>query len=315
MELDRSGGPGHVPGRTPGRTPGRAVGLSVGVGLKPEHFGEAMACTRAGLWFEVHAENYFVAGGPRLAGLMAVRERHPVSLHGVGLSLASDQAPAPAHLAQWRELIVRVEPVQVSEHLAWSAWQGACLPDLLPFVRTRRALRRIAANVGRAQDALGRPLAIENPTHYLRIDGHEYSEMDFLTELAQRTGCGLLVDVNNVFVSAVNLGLDAGPLIDAFPAALVREVHLAGHSPDPIHGASLLIDSHDAPVSEAVLALYRRLVRRIGARPALIERDANLPPFADLMTECDRVDECTRGSDSDPSCQAAVPRPNREVPA
>ena len=281
-------------------TPGRGPALTLGVGLKSEHVGDALASARAGLWFEVHAENYFVAGGPRLAGLMAVRERHPVSLHGVGMSLASDRPPAPAHLVQWRELIGRVEPVLVSEHLAWSSWQGACLPDLLPFVRTRHALQRIAANIGRAQDALGRPLAIENPSHYLRIGGHEFSEMDFLIELTQRTGCGLLVDVNNVFVSAVNLGLDAGALIDAFPGALVREVHLAGHSADPIHGERLLIDSHDAPVSEAVLALYRRLVQRIGARPTLIERDANLPPFADLMADCDRVVASDRIAEDDP---------------
>ena len=281
------------------RSPTQGPELAFGVGLKPEHVGQAQACARGGVWFEVHAENYFVRGGPRLAGLLAVRDRHPVSLHGVGMSLASERPPSSAHLAQWRELIGRVEPVLVSEHLAWSAWQGACLPDLLPLVRTRQALQRICANIGRAQDVLGRSLAIENPTHYLRIDGHEFSEMDFLNELAQRTGCGLLVDVNNVFVSAVNLGLDADALIDAFPAAPIREVHLAGHSADPVHGECLLIDSHDAPVSEAVLALYQRLVRRIGARPTLIERDARLPPFADLMAECDRAAASDRIGDND----------------
>jgi len=263
--------------------------LATGLSLKPQHFGDALACTREALWFEVHAENYFVAGGPRLAGLMRVRERHPVSLHGVGMSLAGDQPPAAGHLAHWLELIRRIEPVLVSEHLAWSSWQGVCLPDLLPVVRTKQALQRIADHVGQAQDALGRALAIENPTHYLRIDGHEYSEVDFLTELARRSGCGLLVDVNNVYVSAVNLGLDAGSLIDAFPAALVREVHLAGHSPDPLLGDALLIDSHDSPVCEAVLALHRRLIRRIGSRPTLIERDAGIPPFADLLAECERI--------------------------
>ncbi len=271
------------------RSAGPAATLTGGLGLKPEHFGEALASAGIGLWFEVHAENYFVAGGPRLAGLMAVRERHPVSLHGVGMSLAGATAPDPLHLAHWRELIARVRPVLVSEHLAWSAWQGACLPDLLPIVRNHRTLQRVADNIGRAQDALGVSLAIENPTHYLRIDGHDFSETDFLAELARRTGCGLLVDVNNVFVSAVNLGLDANALIDAFPGAPVREIHLAGHSADPIHGASLLIDSHDAPVGEAVWALYRRLIGRIGARPTLIERDAKLPAFGELMAERDRV--------------------------
>ncbi len=291
-------------------TPAQGPALAFGVGLKPEHAGHARACARPGVWFEVHAENYFVQGGPRLAGLLAVRDRHPVSLHGVGMSLASDRPPTPAHLAQWRELIGRVQPVLVSEHLAWSAWRGACLPDLLPLVRTRHSLQRISANIGRAQDVLGRSLAIENPSHYLHLEGHEFSEMDFLDELARRTGCGLLVDVNNVFVSAVNLGLDAGALIDAFPAALVREVHLAGHSADPVHGERLLIDSHDAPVSEAVLALYRRLVRRIGARPTLIERDARLPPFADLMAECDRAAACGRVGGTDPQPSIAGQCPN-----
>src|SRR5262245_4825985 len=214
------------------------------------------------MWFEVHAENYMVAGGPRLACLEAVRARHPLSLHGVGLSLAADQDPDPAHLARLSELVRRFEPTLVSEHLAWSTWQGTYRPDLLPIPRTREALERVADNVQRTQDALKRRILVENPSHYLRIPGHEYTELDFLTELCIRTGCGLLLDVNNVWVAANNLCFDANAYIDAVPGERVAEVHLAGHSRDPELGDTLLIDSHDAPVCADVWRLYERLIDR-----------------------------------------------------
>lgn len=258
---------------------------SAGVGLKPQHFEAAHAAPADGLWFEVHPENYMVAGGPRLAWLEAIRARHPVSLHGVALSLAADADPDADHLRRLAELADRFEPFIVSEHLAWSTWDGVYRPDLLPFPRTNEALTRIAANVGRVQERLQRRIAIENPSHYLRIDGHEHSELEFLTELVRRTGCRLLLDVNNVFVSARNLGFSAEAYIDAFPGALVEEIHLAGHTADPVHGARLLIDSHDAPVAAEVWALCERLIARIGARPTLIERDDNLPAFEVLMAE------------------------------
>jgi len=258
---------------------------SAGLGLKPEHFDAALGCAADGLWFEVHPENYMAAGGPRPAWLRAIRSRHPVALHGVGLSLAADADPDPAHLERLAALARQIEPMLVSKHLAWSSWRGAYLPDLLPFPRTRAALARIVGNVGRVQDRLGRRIAIENPSHYLRIDGHEFDEIAFLAELARRSGCGVLLDVNNVFVSANNLGFDATEWIDAFPGALVEEIHLAGHSRDPVHGAALLIDSHDAAIDEAVWTLYRRLVARIGPRPTLIERDDNLPAFDALLDE------------------------------
>ncbi|HMN64511.1 MAG: DUF692 domain-containing protein [Burkholderiaceae bacterium] len=262
---------------------------SAGLGLKPEHFDDALGCAADGLWFEVHPENYMAAGGPRPAWLRAIRSRHPVALHGVGLSLASDADPDPRHLDRLAALARQVEPVRVSEHLAWSAWRGVWLPDLLPVPRTRAALARIAANVDCVQERLGRPIAIENPSHYLRIGEHEIDEIAFLVELCRRSGCRLLVDVNNVFVSANNLGFDAGAWLDAVPGALVEEIHLAGHSRDPVHGAALLVDSHDAPVDDAVWALYRRLVARIGPRPTLIERDGNLPAFAELLDERTRA--------------------------
>lgn len=258
---------------------------SAGVGLKPPHFAAALAAPADGLWLEVHPENTMVAGGPRMAWLDAIGARHPVALHGVGLSLAADAPPDAAHLQRLAQLAARIGPVRVSEHLAWSAWRGAYYADLLPVVRTGAALARVAENVMRTQDVLGIPIAIENPAHYLHIAGHEWAEIDFLAELARRTGCGLLLDVNNAFVGARNLGYDAACYVDAFPAALIEEIHLAGHAADPMLGEALLIDSHDAPVAPAVWALYERVVARIGPRPTLIERDGNLPAFADLLAE------------------------------
>lgn len=267
---------------------------SAGLGLKPAHFGEALAAPADGLWFEVHPENYMVAGGPRLRWLEAIRARHPLSLHGVALSLASDAAPDAAHLARFASLVRRFEPVLVSEHLAWSSLRGAYYPDLLPFPRTSESLERIAANVGLTQDALGCRIAIENPSHYLRFEEHAWDEIDFLAELARRSGCGLLLDVNNVFVSARNLGGSAEAYIDAFPGDAVMEIHLAGHTADPQLGAALLVDSHDAAVAPEVWALYERLVARIGPRPTLIERDDNLPAFAELAAERERAQAVLR---------------------
>ncbi len=269
--------------------------LDAGLGLKPQHYDAALACSTAGLWFEVHPENYMVAGGPRLAWLEAIRSKHPVSLHGVALSLATDTEPDSTHLKRLVELARRIEPALISEHLAWSTWRGAYHPDLLPFPRSTEALVRIADNVSRTQDALQRPIAIENPSHYLRIDGHEWNETDFLQELARRTGCGLLLDVNNVYVSACNMGYSAEKYIDSFPSSPVMEIHLAGHAPDPKFGDALLVDSHDAPVAPEVWALYERLIRRIGARPTLIERDDNLPAFDVLLAERDRAAAVLRG--------------------
>ena len=263
--------------------------LSAGIGLKPQHYDAAIATSVSGLWFEVHPENYYVEGGPRIAWLDAVRARHPISLHGVSLSLAADKPPDSVHLARLAAFTRRMEPALVSEHLAWSYWNGVYNPDLLPFPRTSEALARIAANINITQDALKRRIAIENPSHYLLIDGHEWSEIEFLTELSRRSGCGLLLDVNNVFVSARNLNFDAAKYIDAFPAHAIMEIHLAGHTADAQLGERLLIDSHDAPVAPAVWALYEKLIRRIGPRPTLIERDDNLPAFEVLLAERDRA--------------------------
>jgi uncharacterized protein (UPF0276 family) len=262
--------------------------LGAGLGLKADHYEAAHDCAAKGLWFEVHPENYMIDGGPRLAWLETIGSRHPLSLHGVSLSLAADCAPDAEHLRRLKTLADRVQPALVSEHLAWSTWRGQYHPDLLPFPRTEEALQRIAGNIQRTQDALGRRIAIENPSHYLRLEGHAFDEVEFLAALSARTGCGLLLDINNVFLSAHNMGFDANAYVDAFPAEAIMEIHLAGHSVDP-GGAPLLIDSHDAPVAEAVWALYQRLIQRVGARPTLIERDDHLPPFTELLLERDRA--------------------------
>ncbi|CAN7716114.1 MNIO family bufferin maturase [Variovorax paradoxus] len=259
--------------------------LAAGLGLKPEHYEAALGARAEGLWFEVHPENYMVAGGPRIGWLEAIRARHPVSLHGVSLSLAGEAAPDAAHLQRLAALARRIQPALISEHLAWSTWNGQYFPDLLPFPRSTAALHRIAGNIARTQDALGMAMAIENPSHYLHIDGHEWDEIDFLAELSRRTGCRLLLDINNVYVSACNLGFSAADWIDRFPQAPVGEIHLAGHSADPTLGDALLIDSHDAPIAPEVWQLYRRFVDRAGARPTLIERDGNVPAFGELMAE------------------------------
>ena len=267
------------------------MSASAGLGLKPEYYDRALAAPAGGIWFEVHPENYMVDGGPRLGWLEAIRGRHPISLHGVGMSLAADAEPDAAHLARLAALAKRFDPARISEHLAWSAWGGAYYPDLLPVPRTGAALARLAGNIARVQDTLKRHILIENPSHYLLIEGHEYGETGFLAELVRRTGCGLLLDINNVFVSARNLGFDAEAYLDAFPGEAVEEIHLAGHCADPVLGEALLVDSHDAPIAEAVWRLYQRFLARFGPRPTLIERDGNLPGFDVLLAERARAED------------------------
>ncbi|MFZ5796706.1 MAG: DUF692 domain-containing protein [Pseudomonadota bacterium] len=263
--------------------------MTAGLGFKLEHLDEALTARNPGLWFEVHAENYMVDGGPRLRALVALAERFAISLHGVGLSLASVEPPAEDHLRRLRALADLIRPAAISDHLAWQKWDGVHHSDFLPFPRTRQALDITADNVARVQDALGRSIMVENPSLYIDLPGHELDEATFLSELAQRTGCGLLVDVNNIFVSAANLRFSPEVRLDAIPASIIGEVHLAGHRPDPDPDSGLLIDSHDAPVSDPVWLLYQRLIERVGPRPTLIERDDEMPPFQDLMLERDRA--------------------------
>lgn len=266
-----------------------AVPGMIGLGFKPQHFQPAMDAQADGLWFEVHPENYLADGGPRPRMLAALADRHAISLHGVSLSLAGPDPLDTEHLGRLRRLVDRVRPVLLSEHLAWSRLGQRYVPDLLPVLRTADLLDRVAANVERVQQTIGMRLALENPSHYLRLEGHQYSEPDFLNALVRRTGCSLLVDINNLHVSAVNVGQRASNWLADIDVGAITEIHLAGHREDPLLGKALLIDSHDQAVSGTVLALYAALCRRIGPRPTLIEWDGDVPDFTDLLRERERV--------------------------
>lgn len=273
---------------------GNMTDMTAGLSLKPVYFEDALHCHAPGMWWEVHPENYMAEGGPRLPWLLAVRERHPVSLHGVSLSLAADAPPCAEQLQRLARLVREVQPALVSEHLAWSQWQGVYHPDLLPFPRTQESLQRVVDNVLRTQDALQRTIAIENPAHYLPLPGHTMDEPEFMQRLVQQTGCTLLLDVNNLYLGASNLGHDPAHGLDYYPLHAVSEIHLAGHHADPALGAGLLIDGHDTPVAEPVWALYQQVLQRTGPRPTLIERDEQLPPFAELMAERQRAHHLLR---------------------
>lgn len=255
-----------------------------GVGLKSEHYRAALESTVEGLWFEVHPENYMVAGGPRLAWLDAIRARRPISFHGVAASLAGPDPLDEAHLKRLRALVSRFEPALISEHVAWSAAGGVYYGDLFPLPYTQEAARHLIDRIDQFQSALGRRILIENPASYLALRC-DMSESAFLAEVCAHSGCGLLLDVNNIFVSANNTGFDARAYVDAIDGALIGEVHIAGHEADAASGRALLIDSHAAPVAAPVWALYERLIARIGPRPTLLERDARVPPFSELMEE------------------------------
>jgi len=263
---------------------------TAGLGFKPGHFAEAIAVDATGFWLEIHPENYMVDGGPRSRMLDALRRTHPLSLHGVSLSLGGPHPPDEDHLHLLAAMVHRVEPVLISEHLAWSRIDGRYEPDLLPIVRDAATLGRLCRHVAHVQETLGRWIALENPSHYLAIDGHEWEEVDFMHELVRRTGCRLLVDVANVHLSAHNLGFDAGAWIDRVDGAAVAEIHLAGYTPDANLGDALWIDSHATPVPASTWTLFERLVDRIGPRPTLIERDGDLPAFDVLMAERQRAD-------------------------
>jgi hypothetical protein len=269
---------------------------AAGIGLRPEHVHHAISCSIQELWFEVHADDYMIGGGRDPALLEELRGAgHEISLHGAGMSLAGTAEPDRERLAALKCLADRLEPMFVSEHLTWSRLGGRCFPDLLPVPRTNEVLARSARNIGRTQDLLGRQILIENPAHYLNLSGHSWCETSFLSELSRRSGCGLLIDVNNVAVGAHNTGFAASEWLEAIPAGKVGEIHLAGHSLDP--EGTLLINSHDAPVSDQVWALYRQLIDRIGPRPTLVERDGDVPPFAALMSERAHAQNILKGGE------------------
>ncbi len=266
-----------------------AIPAAIGIGLRAPHLAEIIATRPALGWLEVHAENY-MGGGPALTQLEVVRRDYRLSLHGVGLSLGSAEGIDAAHLGRLKLLVDRLEPFLVSEHLSWSVSGGAYLNDLLPLPYTEEALDIVAANLAQAQDALGRPLLLENPSGYLRFRHSTIAEPDFLAELVRRSGCRLLCDVNNIVVSASNLGFDAKAYLDALPAAAVAEIHLAGHAATERGGRTLLIDDHGSRVAAPVWALYRRALAHFGLVPSLVEWDRNLPALPVLIEEARRAE-------------------------
>ena len=252
-----------------------------GLGLRKPHYDDFLEHRIAVDFVEVISENFMVAGGRPRQILRDVRERYPVALHGVSMSIGSADGLDGAYLARLRQLVDEIEPLFVSDHLSWSRIEGFNAHDLLPLPYTREALDLVAANIARAQDVLGRPMLIENPSTYIDFAGADMTEWQFLDALCARTGCGLLLDVNNVFVSATNHGFDPIAYLDGIPAGRVRQIHLAGHS----QGAELLIDTHDQPVPPSVWDLYAYILPRLGPVATMIERDDAIPPLGELLAE------------------------------
>ena len=257
-------------------------GAAAGIGLRTAHMAAFAGAERVDIpWLEIHSENFLCDGGPRLAMLDAIAARTPISCHGVGLSLGSAAGIDADHLARLKRLFARVKPALVSEHLAWSVFEGAYLNDLLPLPYTEEALRIVADSVTRAQDAFGRQILIENPSAYVTFPAATMDEPTFLARLLDKTGCGLLLDINNVYVSGANSSFDAGAYLRALPAHAIGEIHLAGH----VAADGLLIDTHSAPVKREVWDLYASTLARIGPRPTLIEWDLDVPELPVLLAE------------------------------
>lgn len=260
-----------------------------GVGLRSPHIAEVMRTHPAVPWFEVHAENY-MGGGPAVRALEQIRQDYPLSIHGVGLSLGSAAGLDARHLARLKRLVERLQPGLVSEHLAWSTAGGTYLNHLLPLVYTEETLEIICRNIEHAQTGLGRRILVENPSNYLRFAGSSMSEPEFLTAIVQRTGCGLLCDVNNIYVTSQNFDQNPVAYLEMLPGDVVGEMHLAGHAVNDADGLPILIDDHGAPVSAAVWELFTLALRRFGPVPTLLEWDTNLPAFTVLVAEASKAD-------------------------
>ena len=262
-----------------------------GVGLKAEHYRTIVETLPDVGFFEVHAENYMGAGGPPHRYLSAIRERYPLSLHGVGLSIGADRPLDEDHLQRLKRLIERYRPGLFSEHLAWSSHDSSFLNDLLPVPYTAETLTRVIEHIDQVQNALLRQMLLENPSTYLAFAESTYSEIDFIAQVVRRTGCGLLLDVNNVYVASTNQEWDPIAYIEAYPLAHVQEIHIAGYTREADDkGRPLLIDTHNRPVEEIVWSLYAHAVTLIGPVPTLIEWDADVPDWPTLKREADRAE-------------------------
>ncbi len=271
-------------------TPSQTLPNAPGVGYKPQHFAEIMENPTPVEWLEIHAENYMGDGGRPIAQLRHLAERFPISVHGVGLSIGGAGPLDTDHLKRLKHLCDWLNPASFSEHLAWSTHEGFYLNDLIALPYTKETLTRVADHIAQVQDMLGRKMLLENPSSYLAFAESTYSETDFLAEVVACTGCGLLLDINNVFISATNQKTGAINYIDAFPLEHVGEFHLGGHDQDTDDtGAPLLIDSHGREVADPVWALFDYTLSKTGARPALIEWDANVPEWPELAAEAARA--------------------------
>ncbi len=274
------------------RFPAHPVAGLAGTSFKPQHLQAILAGPKPRGFFEVHAENYMGAGGPPHRALETIRQSHPVSLHGVCMSIGAPQPLDTAHLARFADLVRRYEPALVSEHLAWSTHERIYFNDLLPLPLTEATLALVCDHVDQVQEAIGRPLLLENPSTYVLFRESTMRETDFIRAVARRTGCGLLLDVNNVFVSATNHGFSPLDYLANFPLGLVGEIHLAGHAEQSDdEGEPLLIDSHDRPVAAAVWRLFERVVEREGPIPTLIEWDSEIPEWPRLEAEAAAAQE------------------------
>ncbi|MDD7911844.1 DUF692 domain-containing protein [Pseudovibrio exalbescens] len=266
------------------------VPAGAGLGLKADHYAQILETKPALGFFEVHAENYMGAGGPPHAYLEAIRARYPISLHGVGLSIGGMQPLNKDHLQRVKQVHDRYQPGLFSEHLAWSSHQPAYYNDLLPLPYTEETFQRVADHIDEVQQVLGRQMLLENPSTYVLFEDSVIEETDFLMRVVDKTGCGLLLDVNNVFVSATNSGRSASEYLASFPVEHVGEIHLGGHAPDEDEqGHPLLIDAHDREVADPVWHLYRAVIDRVGAVPTLIEWDAEVPAWEVLYAEAQRA--------------------------
>jgi hypothetical protein len=267
-----------------------------GLGFKPEHFRYIAGRPGAVGFYEVHAENCMGAGGAPHAMLDALRADHALSVHGVGLSIGGAGPLDPDHLARVARVVDRFQPASFSEHLAWSSHGAAWLNDLLPLPYTDATLAAVCAHVDQVQDRLGRRMLLENPATYITFTQSTWDETAFLAEIARRTGCGLLLDVNNVFVSAVNHRFDPRAYLAAFPLQAVGEIHLAGHDTEDLPSGPLLIDSHGRPVADPVWALYAEVIARTGPLPTLVEWDTDVPAFDVLLEEAARAGRVLDGA-------------------
>ena len=269
----------------------RAIPFRAGVGLKSEHYRTIVETNPDIGFFEVHAENYMGAGGPPHRYLTEIRNRYPLSLHGVGLSIGADQPLDRDHLQRLKQLVERYQPGLFSEHLAWSTHDTTFFDDLLPVPYTAETLARVTDHIDEVQETLGRKMLLENPSTYLAFAESTYSEIDFIAEIVQRTGCGLLLDVNNVYVASTNQQWDPVRYIDKYPLAHVQEIHLAGYTREADEkGRPLLIDTHDRPVDEIVWDLFEHAVGQLEPTPTLIEWDAKVPAWSELKAEADRAE-------------------------